>query len=573
MVKPKNRLDLVRLSFFLCFGILFLRLATLQIKDAPELKRRARAEHFKTILVPAPRGTIYDRNGKLLAISVKYYALYAEPKYLKEPPASVAERLAPILDESPVHLTAVLSSDKGFVWLKRRLNYDDYVTVRDLKIEGIGFQETYCRFYPEGEFTSHIVGVVDIDGKGLEGIEKEYNHLLVGKDGKTNILRDGIGRSIPSYNKGDAPRPGQDVYLTIDLAVQRVLEEEIERVFEAYSPRGVVGIVLDANNGEILALANRPTYDPNQPNLYPVDFRRNRAITDLFEPGSVFKIITAAAGLEENLIKPEGTIFCEAGKFFVRGHVLHDAHPYGTISFREVIVKSSNIGTVKVGLRLGEKRMYKYAEAFGFGKETGIDLPGEISGILRPLAKWSGYSITAIPIGQEVGATALQCSVALAAVVNGGRYYQPYFLLYPQTQKPPARQVISEKTTETLSEILSEVTTEEGTARWADIPGYFVGGKTGTGQKVVGGYYSHHKFFASFAGFIKTTHRNLIIFVMADEPKGAYYGGVVAGPAFNRIGQRTLLVLDIPPDREIVTELQQNGFVDTGQNGDEKNER
>jgi cell division protein FtsI (penicillin-binding protein 3) len=444
--------------------------------------------------------------------------------------------------------------------LNRRLPYDDYIAIKKLAIEGIGFQETFFRAFPEGQIASHVIGLVDMDGKGLEGIEKQYNRFLSGQNGKIFILRDGKGNLIPSSNEGVPARPGQDLFLTIDIKVQRILEEEIEKVFKESSARGAVGIVLDADNGEVLALANRPTYDPNPPVISSLDCRRNRSVTDIFEPGSVFKMITAAAGLEEGVVKPEDKFFCENGKYFVQNHTIHDTHPYGMLTFREIIVKSSNIGAVKIGSRLGKERMYKYATAFGFGKKTGIDLPGEVSGILRPVSQWSDYSMTAIPFGQEVSGTVAQCAAALGAIVNGGNLYQPYLLKWvrdsrgrftPGCKPVLVRRVISQATSDTLISILEDVASEEGTARWAAIPGYRVGGKTGTATKVENGRYSHTKYVASFAGFIKTPARNLVIFVMVDEPRGAYYGGVVAGPAFNRIGQRTLLALGIPPDQEI----------------------
>ncbi|MFA7328996.1 MAG: penicillin-binding protein 2, partial [Candidatus Ratteibacteria bacterium] len=423
-----KRLETVGWIFFVCFGLIFLRLAFLQVKQAPELKRKARAKNYQSISQPASRGAIYDREGRPLAISIPYYELYAEPKYLKETPFEVAGKVVPIIRESSAKLTADFSSGKGFIWLNRRLPYDDYIAIKKLDIEGVGFQETFFRSFPEGKIASHVIGLVNTDGKGLEGIEKQYNSFLSGQDGKIFILRDGKGNPIPSANEGISARAGQDIFLTIDIKVQRILEEEIEKVFKEYSARGAVGIVLDANNGEVLALANRPTYDPNPPVTSSLDCRRNRSVTDIFEPGSVFKMVTAAAGLNEGVVKQEDNIFCENGKYFVRNHIIHDTHPYGMLTFREVIAKSSNIGAVKVGFKLGEERMYQYATAFGFGKKTGINLPGEVSGILRPVSRWSDYSMTAIPFGQEVSATVVQCAAALGAIVNGGNLYQPYLL-------------------------------------------------------------------------------------------------------------------------------------------------
>jgi len=559
-VKRKTRLEIIGYLFFASFVLILLRLAFLQIKQAPELKRKARVKNYREISQPAPRGAIYDRENRLLAVSIPYYDLFAESKNIKETPAVVAGKIAPIIKESPAKLIANFSSGKGF-WLKRRLPYEDYIAIKKLAVEGIVLEEIFVRSFPEGKIASHIIGLVNTDGKGLEGIEKQYNHLLSGRAGKIFSLKDGKQNFVTSLNKGVPAQPGQDIFLTIDIKVQRILEEEIEKVFKEYAARGASGIVLDANNGEVLALANRPNYDPNPPVTSSLDCRRNRAVTDVFEPGSVFKVVTAAAVLQAGVVKPEDKFFCENGKYFVQNHFIHDTHPYGTIPFREVIAKSSNIGTVKAAAKLGKERMYDYAASFGFGEKTGIDLPGEVSGTLRPLSRWTSYSMTSIPYGQEISATLLQCAVSLGAIVNGGNLYQPCLLkgirdnhgrfMPGRKTVLPLRRVISQATSDTLIPILVEAASEEGTAQQAAIPGYCVGGKTGTAQKWEKGKgYSKRNYIASFSGFIKTPSRNLVICVMVDEPRGAsYYGGVVAGPAFNRIGQRTVLALGIAPDQ------------------------
>ncbi|MCM8764146.1 MAG: penicillin-binding protein 2, partial [Candidatus Omnitrophica bacterium] len=330
--------------------------------------------------------------------------------------------------------------------------------------------------------------------------------------------------------------------------------EEIAKCWESSTPKKISAIVMDPKTGEILAMANKPDFDPNDPGRFPAEFRKNYAVTDLFEPGSIFKIVTAAAALEEGKVRANEIFNCEAGKWFVRGHILHDAHPYGSLDFRDIIIKSSNIGTVKLAMRIGEETLYRYIKKFRFGELTGIDLPGEIRGILRPIDRWSDYSITAIPIGQEVGVTCLQAIRTISVFANGGYLVRPHILkkIEPsdslrETSFVQAESVISFAVITSLNEILAKVVSEEGTAAKARIPGYTICGKTGTGQKVENGVYSHSKFNASFIGFLPLEDPKVAILVNVDEPKGAYYGGVVAAPVFREIAWRVMQYMQVPP--------------------------
>ena len=380
--------------------------------------------------------------------------------------------------------------------------------------------------------------------------EQDFKHV------KEIVTRKRILKQIKKV--AERPEAGKNLILSLDKKIQNIVEEEIEQASQKFKAKAACVIVMDSENGEILALANRPNFDPNSRADFPVSSRRNRIITDFFEPGSIFKIVTAAACLQEKVISPEETIFCENGKWKVRGHILHDHKPYKEISFADVIIKSSNIGTVKAALLLGEEKLYQYCRLFGFGERAGIDLPGEVGGILRPVKEWSDYSITAIPIGQEIAVTPIQALVAMNALGNGGKIVQPHLLLEVQDENgrviksflsTKRRKVINPEVSKTLCEILKDVVSEEGTAPLAEIPGYLVIGKTGTAQKVVNGHYSHSKFVASFVGIISIKKKRLAIFVMIDEPKPLYYGGLVAAPVFSKIGKRIFAYLQIPPEK------------------------
>ncbi|MFH1857595.1 MAG: penicillin-binding transpeptidase domain-containing protein, partial [Candidatus Omnitrophota bacterium] len=412
---------------------------------------------------------------------------------------------------------------------------------------------------------SHLLGIVDIDNNGLEGVERHYNQLLQGRDGFRQVLRDARHRALPSLGlRYQKPVDGLTLVLTIDEVIQNIAERELEEAYRKWHARGATIVVLDPQTGDILALANRPTYNPNQPNVSSEDFRRNRAITDLFEPGSVFKIVTAAAALEEGVFDEDDKIFCENGAYHISNHILHDVHPYGTLTFREVIEKSSNIGTVKVAKQLGPKRLYQYICAFGFGRKTGIDLPGEIPGMVHPPEKWWSTSIANIPIGQGIGITVIQLASAMGAIANGGRWVKPHVLkevlnsdgsVVKSYRSVPERIVLREKNAARLREILSGVV-GRGTGKLAKLKGYCAGGKTGTSQKLdANGRYSSSAHIASFVGFAPVQNPRIVVAVMVDEPHPAYYGGVVAAPVFKEVSEQVLRYLEVPAEEERGTQM------------------
>ncbi len=539
---------MVFVAFIFLFLLLSVRLLHLKFSSSSLGKRAEKSQRIEEIIL-APRGEIRDRNGEVLSLSLPVKSIFAETRNVKDI-EKVASLLSSILSISEKRLKEKLKEEKDFVWIKRKITQEEYERVKGLNLQGVCFKDEFLRRYPEGKLACHILGFTDMDGKGLEGIELYYDSSLKGKDGKRKFLRDARGEIISTfYTSEKKPEPGHNLILSLDKKIQDIAEEEIEEGYQKFEAKAVCALVMDSESGEILALANRPNFNPNSPADFPVSSRRNRIITDLFEPGSIFKIVTAAACLQEKVIRPEETIFCENGKWKIRNHILHDHKPYKELSFSDVIIKSSNIGTVKAALLLGEEKLYRYCRLFGFGERTGIDLPGEVRGILRPVKEWSGYSITAIPIGQEVAVTPVQALAAMNVLGNGGRMVQPHLLKKVQDENGE-RKVIAPEISKTLCEILKGVVSEEGTAPLAEIPGYLVIGKTGTAQKVFNGHYSHSKFVASFVGIISTGKKRLAIFVMIDEPKLLHYGGLVAAPVFSKIGKRILAYLQIPPKRQ-----------------------
>ncbi|MCM8769979.1 MAG: penicillin-binding protein 2 [Candidatus Omnitrophica bacterium] len=558
-----KRMTVVRGCFLFLFTVIFCGLVYRQIlRPAESPGKIVRLE------IPVARGRILDRNGTVLATSLPAYGLYLDYWAIRE-----QEKKEPTYQQ---HLKSILKTTlrmtdgeieertrPPYPLVRRILSLSEYEELTKANLPGLVFVKAYQRVYPFGPLAAHLLGFTGNDGEGLEGLELFYDSFLKGKDGLSLVPRDGQGSLVPSLERVlRFPEPGGDLTLTIDFTIQSILEQELEKGQKLFNPLNIVGIVMEATTGEILALANRPAYDPNQFGRCPAAYRRNKAVTDYFEPGSIFKIVTAAACLEEKVARLGQTIFCENGRWYVREHWLHDVHPYGNLTFEQVIIKSSNIGTVKLAMRLEEERLYHYCRLFGFGQLTGIDLPGEIPGVLRDLSDWSSYSITAVPIGQEVGITALQAVRAMAVLANGGSLVKPQITrqlkvggtrIPVYTERQPVR-ILSEETCQILSRILEKVVSSEGTAVRAFIPGYHICGKTGTAQKVVGRKYSS-QVVASFVGYLVHPQAKLVVLISVDEPKGAQFGGVVAAPIFHDVVWRIIQYKKLPPqgDQEIVS--------------------
>ena len=526
-------------------GILWARCVWLQLLAAPRYTAIAESQHRAAQTLRARRGAVVDRHGRILAVSIPAPSVFANAREVSAK-RDLAQRLASVVGKDAKMIQRRLEQDKGFVWVARQVDLaltPELLTLRD---DGVGILEELKRFYPHDRLASHVVGFVDIDQRGLEGLELAFNGMLQGQDGWRSTLRDARGELLigPWTTQLD-PVDGYDMVLTIDGVVQQVAEEVLDWGASKYHAKGGSIIVMEPDTGAILAMANSPSYDANAPAEVQADRRRNRAVTDVFEPGSIFKIVSASALLEEGRISPEETIFCENGAWPTVGrHVLHDHRPHGLLSFHDVIRLSSNIGTSKAAQRLTPEELYRYLQAFGFGHKTGVELPGEVSGLLAPPARWSKLSPFIIPIGQEIAATPIQLAVMTAVIANGGLRVRPHLVERFQTPDgrviraaadPERTRIISPETARTLQHMLTSVV-ESGTGQLANVQGLTVAGKTGTAQKIEPtGRYSHSRFVASFVGFGPVPDSRFVIVVSMDEPRPLYFGGVVAAPMFKRM--------------------------------------
>ena len=503
--------------------------------------------------IPARRGIIYDRNLKPLSTNKRAYSVFAVPGEI-ENRSKTAGALSQLLDLDKDFVLERISRKKHFVWLKRKVSDEVSEKLRRAEIPGIFLLKEDQRSYPNAYLAANILGFTNIDNEGLEGIELAYNKYLKGKPGYAFFIRDARQCVLQLENTDKLPVDGYDVVLTIDEVIQYFTETALDDAFRKHNAHGACVVVMDPNTGQILALANRPTFDSNYPQNAPADSRRNRAICDFFEPGSVFKIVTACAALEENKFTETDKIFCENGEYRIANHILHDHRPHGMLTFREVITLSSNIGVSKIAQKLGLERVHHYAASFGFGVPTGIELPGEVGGMLKPLNQYSKTSIGAVPMGQEVAVTALQLATAISAIANGGIYIKPYIIdriqdslgeVIEQFGPQSLRRVISSETSRRVRSILKEVV-DNGTATMAKSKEYDFAGKTGTAQKIdPQGGYSHQKFYGSFIGFAPVDKPRLAIAVIFDEPHPYYYGGVVAAPVFKQIAEQSLKYIQV----------------------------
>lgn len=526
----------------------------IQIFHSSFLAHLAQKQHEHLITIDPKRGTIYDRNLRPMAINLPVYSVYVNARSINihHSKEEIVSKLSEILLIPANQISTKIAKNKYFVWVQRKISQDVYQRLKDLKLPGVAFVKESKRFYPNQSLAAHLIGFAGIDNNGLDGLERDYDKYLKGQEGHSVILRDARQRELLLEKNYIAPVEGLDVVLTIDETIQFIAERALDRMYQKYNAKGASIIVMDPSTGEILAFANRPTYDLENVSKSSPESRTNRAIVFTYEPGSVFKIVTASAALQEGVIKETDMVNCEHGAYKVGNHILHDHEKLGTITFKEVIEQSSNIGTTKVAQRLGPQRVYNYAHHFRFGMRTGIDLPGEALGNLKSVRKWSKTSIGAIPIGQEVTVTAVQLLGAISAIANNGVYMRPFVVKYvkdihdqiiKETKPQILDRVISVKTALRVKAILQGVV-EKGTGVKAQINGITVAGKTGTAQKVVGGTYSHGQFYATFVGFAPVDKPRLAAVVVFDEPHPAYYGGTVAAPVFSEVIGDSLKYLD-----------------------------
>jgi len=545
----------VFLLFLVFLGFCIVRLAYLQFFRSKYLSNLAQKQYNLFVELEPRRGAIFDANAKPQAVNIPADSLYACPNQMKESDKEAAVRqLAPILRVSQDYLRGRIYRKAAFIWLARKIDEGVAVKIRQLKIRGIDFIKESKRCYPNGYLAAQVMGFAGMDNTGLEGLELYYNRYLKGESGWVLFLRDARQKKLDIWEKMVAERDGYTLTTTVDEVVQFIAERELEKAYRTYHAKGASIIVMDPHTGAILAMANRPTFDLNSYTSADKDQMRNRSICDLFEPGSVFKIVTAAAALEEKKVNEGDKFFCENGAYRVASHTLHDHRPHGWLTFREVIEQSSNIGTTKVAQVLGADIVYRYTKLFGFGAKTGIDLPGEISGMAKEPRFWSKISIAAIPIGQEIGVTALQLASAISVIANGGQLMKPYVVSEVKDKHGESikkfsptliRKVISVEASLRLSSILTGVI-ENGTAKTARLKDYSAAGKTGTAQKLeADGTYSHSKFIASFIGFAPVEDPAIVIVVILDEPRPYYFGGVVAAPVFKNVATDVLKYLKI----------------------------
>ncbi|MFH1996189.1 MAG: penicillin-binding transpeptidase domain-containing protein [Candidatus Omnitrophota bacterium] len=538
------------------FAVLILRLYYLQIISHTAFSKVADRQQKLTIELDPKRGTIYDREMRILALNLNADSVYAKPRRITNK-QEVSKKIAAALSMSEETVMKKIDRDKVFVWVKRKVSDEESEAIRDLAIDGIDLIQESKRFYPKEELACHVIGFAGTDNVGLEGIELKYDRYLKGKKGWITSLKDGKKRELVSFQADYVPpRNGSSVIVTIDEVIQHIAERELKKAFEKYKAKAASIVVMDPASGDILAIANLPNYDLNNFYRAAVDALRNRAISDFYEPGSAFKVFTASAALQEKVVSLEDVFFCEKGSYRVGRRVLHDHKPHGNLTFREIIEKSSNIGTVKAASRLGDEKLFSYINQFGFYEKTGVDIPGEGYGINRDISKWTRGSMLSIPMGQEVAATALQLAAALSCVVNGGNLMEPRIIreiidergiAVKRFRAKKKRTVISEDVSRKMRELLAGVV-ENGTGKRAAMSDYAAGGKTGTAQKAdpTGGY-SHRRYIASFIGFAPVEAPRICIVVSVDEPHPIYYGGLVAAPVFKDVGEEVLRYLKVNP--------------------------
>ena len=564
--KNINRLVAIVIVWAVVVFVVQSRLLGLQIVSSGELKKKACQQQRKPQDIPARRGTIYDRNGIALAVDNLFYDVYGDPSQIEDP-ILVDSVLCQIFHkERGYYLKRIEDSpSRFFVYLEWKVDVSQATKIRESKLRGIGMTPIYNRFYPYGKIASTVIGCVGHDGVGLDGIEYLYNDELSGIPTQKIVFTDAFGRTYPllCYSTGE-PVPGNDLYLTIDIRLQQILQSELERAVAKHLADGAYGVFMNPKTGEILAMASVPNYDPNEYSEFPLKLRRNRIITDPYEPGSIFKLVTMAAALSEQVVSTSDTIDTDHGRAKICGRIVSDVHSLGKIPLADVIVHSSNVGIVKVAQFLTKKKLYEYICRFGFGTITGIDLPGENGGLLSNVNKWSGTTMATIPMGYEIAATPLQIICAYSTIANSGRLMRPlavkkcvrYDGTIKWNKKPMVvRQVIPREIVDTLTQMFRDVVVR-GTATKANSNFIAIAGKTGTSHKQKKGekgYYAR-EYYSSFVGYAPYDNPEVVGLIMVDNPKkGGHYGGVVAAPVFRAVLEKAISsgISSLPTSKQI----------------------
>ena len=545
-----RRIRLLLLLLLSAFALLLARAAWIQAVRASSFGRLAQAQHRETEVLPAGRGTIFDSMGVQLALGEQATTVYANPRQIRNPRA-VAVAAGRALGVPPARLLPALSDRKlGFVYVARKADPARAAALAKRRIPGLGFYPEERRAYPQHTVASQVLGFAGVDNRGLSGLELQYDPALSGTPGSETYLRDPFGRVIDVVHQVPA-RPGRDVYVTIDHTIQANAEQVLRQTVAKWGAKDATAIVLDPRNGDVLAMAVQPGFDDNRFGSVSPEVQKNRTVTDVYEPGSVFKVVTVAGALSDGLVAPS-TSFTLPYSIQVADRVVHDAEPRGTetMTVAQILARSSNVGAVTLAEKLGKDRLLGWIRRFGFGRRTGIDFPGESAGLLP--GYWSGSTIGNVPIGQGVSVTPIQLASVYAAIANGGVWTRPHLLDHVQGSPPPAlvrRRVVSPAIDRELMAMLRGVVSDTGTGAAAAIPGFTVAGKTGTAQKPdPHGGYAPGKYEASFVGMVPASNPRLVVLVTVDEPRLAIFGGVVAAPAFQQIASFDLHYLEIPPD-------------------------
>jgi len=569
--KVHVRLLVVAGVAFLWMTAVFGRLGYLQLIRHSDYLARAQRQQQRTIEITPKRGAIYDRNMHPLAMSVPVESAFAVPAEIGDNKAMAARLLSNVLAIPRDVLETRFQSSGSFVWISRKLPPDKAEAVRALNLRGVYLQSENQRYYPKRELAAHVLGFVDLDEKGLGGIEYGLDRLIRGKSEKIVVMADARQRW---FDGGSAQKDfSASVILTIDEKIQYIAERELAAAMAKTRAMAGTVIVQNPSNGAILALANWPKFNPNSANEAKAEARMDRAVSAIYEPGSTFKLITLAAALDQNLTRPDEVFNCENGAVYIAGHRIRDHKPFGLLTVSDILAKSSDVGAIKIALRMGAPKFYEYIRAFGFGQQTGIDLPSESKGILRKLDNWSAISIGSVSMGQEVGVTPMQLVTAVSAIANGGTLYKPHVVAelkrgsesLPMTgvlASGEAKEVIRPETAATLRRLMEGVVLQGGTGTRARLDGWTAAGKTGSAQKIdpATGRYSPTQLIASFSGFAPINDPAVTILVSLDSPVGEHEGGQVAAPVFKRIAEQVLPYLDVPRDVPVSPKLIQAAY-------------
>ncbi len=550
------RVSLAGVLFLAGLAVILGRAAYLQVICGPALAQKASGQYAKTIHTVGKRGTIFDTQMRELAVSVESLSLAANPR-LVENPERAARTLAPALKMKTRAVRNRLASDRHFVWVKRQITPREAQAVRDKAIAGIEFIPEHSRYYPNRGLAAQLIGFTGIDGVGLEGIEYQFNAELVGQQQIFTVLKDAFGRGFETPEDIIRRDSGHNVVLTIDRTIQHVAERSLREAVKAHKAKSGIAVVMAPRTGDVLALAHYPFFNPNNFKNFSAEIRRNRAVTDAFEPGSTLKLFSVAAALESGCCTPHTIFYCENGRYRIGTNVVHDTEKHGWLSLQRIVKFSSNIGAVKIGETIGPDTLHRTLTRFGFGRDTGLHFPGETRGRLAPAKRWTRFDVAAVSFGQGVSVSALQLTAAVAAIANDGILMKSRVvraITDPRGRtvrefKPQAlSRVVSSRTAAQLTRMMALVVAEGGTGTQARLEGYSAGGKTGTAQKIgPSGTYADNRYVSSFVGMAPLEDPRLAILVVLDEPREGYYGGMVAAPVFRRIAQEVLGYLNVKP--------------------------